>query len=163
MKLNEAIKAQVESDSLVLEQIVNDIVSSYTKELDDYVDKIKAVLDDNTDELTEQDLNQIMIKLCSYMYFVSSKQELLGIKSDIAEALRDERYNTAFMNATGTVASKESQALSAIKEEDVIKIVYERAYKILKNKYNAIDKWIDAIKKILTMRIQLMNLGVKSN
>ena len=163
MKLNEAIKAQVESDSLILEQIVNDIVSSYTKELDDYVDKIKAVLDDNTDELTEQDLNQIMIKLCSYMYFVSSKQELLGIKSDIAEALRDERYNTAFMNATGTVASKESQALSAIKEEDVIKIVYERAYKILKNKYNAIDKWIDAIKKILTMRIQLMNLGVKSN
>lgn len=163
MKLNEAIKTQVESDSLVLEQIVNDIVSSYTKELDDYVDKIKAVLDDNTDELTEQDLNQIMIKLCSYMYFVSSKQELLGIKSDIAEALRDERYNTAFMNATGTVASKESQALSAIKEEEVIKIVYERAYKILKNKYNAIDKWIDAIKKILTMRIQLMNLGVKSN
>lgn len=163
MKLNDAIKTQVESDSLVLEQIVNDIVSSYTKELDDYVDKIKAVLDDNTDELTEQDLNQIMIKLCSYMYFVSSKQELLGIKSDIAEALRDERYNTAFMNATGTVASKESQALSAIKEEEVIKIVYERAYKILKNKYNAIDKWIDAIKKILTMRIQLMNLGVKSN
>ena len=163
MKLNDAIKTQVESDSLILEQIVNDIVSSYTKELDDYVDKIKAVLDDNTDELTEQDLNQIMIKLCSYMYFVSSKQELLGIKSDIAEALRDERYNTAFMNATGTVASKESQALSAIKEEDVIKIVYERAYKILKNKYNAIDKWIDAIKKILTMRIQLMNLGVKSN
>lgn len=163
MKLNEAIKTQVESDSLVLEQIVNDIVSSYTKELDDYVDKIKAVLDDNTDELTEQDLNQIMIKLCSYMYFISSKQELLGIKSDIAEALRDERYNTAFMNATGTVASKESQALSAIKEEEVIKIVYERAYKILKNKYNAIDKWIDAIKKILTMRIQLMNLGVKSN
>lgn len=163
MKLNEAIKTQVESDSLVLEQIVNYIVSSYTKELDDYVDKIKAVLDDNTDELTEQDLNQIMIKLCSYMYFVSSKQELLGIKSDIAEALRDERYNTAFMNATGTVASKESQALSAIKEEEVIKIVYERAYKILKNKYNAIDKWIDAIKKILTMRIQLMNLGVKSN
>lgn len=163
MKLNDAIKTQIESDSLVLEQIVNDIVSSYTKELDDYVDKIKAVLDDNTDELTEQDLNQIMIKLCSYMYFVSSKQELLGIKSDIAEALRDERYNTAFMNATGTVASKESQALSAIKEEEVIKIVYERAYKILKNKYNAIDKWIDAIKKILTMRIQLMNLGVKSN
>lgn len=163
MKLNETIKSQVESDSLVLEQIVNDIVSSYTKELDDYVDKIKAVLDDNTDELTEQDLNQIMIKLCSYMYFISSKQELLGIKADIAEALRDEKYNTAFMNATGTVASKESQALSAIKEEDVIKIVYERAYKILKNKYNAIDKWIDAIKKILTMRIQLMNLGVKSN
>ena len=163
MKLNETIKTQVESDSLVLEQIVNDIVSSYTKELDDYVDKIKAVLDDNTDELTEQDLNQIMIKLCSYMYFISSKQELLGIKSDIAEALRDERYNTAFMNATGTVAFKESQALSAIKEEEVIKIVYERAYRVMKNKYNAIDKWIDAIKKILTMRIQLMNLGVKSN
>ena len=163
MKLNEAIKTQVESDSLVLEQIVNDIVSSYTKELDDYVDKIKAVLDDNTDELTEQDLNQIMIKLCSYMYFIGSKQELLGLRADISEALHDERYNIEFIKANGTVASREGQATNAAHEEEVIKIIYDRAYKIMKNKYNAIDKWIDAIKKILTMRVKALELGIKVN
>lgn len=163
MKVNEVTKATIESDSQILEKIVNDIVGSYTKELDEYVHKIKSVLDDDTDGLTEHDLNQIMIKLCSYMYFIGSKQELLGIRADISDALRDEKYHLAFMNATGTVASKESQALNSVKEEEVIKIIYDRAYKIMKNKYAAVDKWIDAIKKILSMRIKLMEMGVKGN
>ena len=97
------------------------------------------------------------------MYFIGSKQELLGIRADISDALRDEKYNLAFMSATGTVASKESQALNAIKEEEVIKVIYDRAYKIMKNKYAAVDKWIDAIKKILSMRIKLLEIGVKGN
>ena len=163
MIVNEVTKATIESDSQILENIVNEIVNSYTKELDEYVNKIKSVLDDDTDGLTEHDLNQIMIKLCSYMYFIGSKQELLGIRADISDALRDEKYNLAFMSATGTVASKESQALNAIKEEEVIKVIYDRAYKIMKNKYAAVDKWIDAIKKILSMRIKLMEIGVKGN
>ena len=163
MVVNEVTKATIEADSQVLENIVNDIVNSYTKELDEYVNKIKSVLDDDTDGLTEHDLNQIMIKLCSYMYFIGSKQELLGIRADISDALRDEKYNLAFMGATGTVASKESQALNAIKEEEVIKVIYDRAYKIMKNKYAAVDKWIDAIKKILSMRIKLLEIGVKGN
>ena len=163
MIVKEELKKQVEEDSLVIEKIVNDIVNSYTKELDEYVNKIKSVLDDDTDGLTEHDLNQIMIKLCSYMYFIGSKQELLGIRADISDALRDEKYNLAFMSATGTVASKESQALNAIKEEEVIKVIYDRAYKIMKNKYAAVDKWIDAIKKILSMRIKLMEVGVRNN
>ena len=163
MVVNEVTKATIEADSQTLENIVNDIVKSYTKELDEYVNKIKCVLDDDTDGLTEHDLNQIMIKLCSYMYFIGSKQELLGIRADISDALRDEKYNLAFMSATGTVASKESQALNAIKEEEVIKVIYDRAYKIMKNKYAAVDKWIDAIKKILSMRIKLMEIGVKGN
>lgn len=163
MIVNEVTKATIEADSQTLENIVNDIVKSYTKELDEYVNKIKSVLDDDTDGLTEHDLNQIMIKLCSYMYFIGSKQELLGIRADISDALRDEKYNLAFMSATGTVASKESQALNAIKEEEVIKVIYDRAYKIMKNKYAAVDKWIDAIKKILSMRIKLLEIGVKGN
>lgn len=163
MVVNEVTKATIEADSQTLENIVNDIVNSYTKELDEYVNKIKCVLDDDTDGLTEHDLNQIMIKLCSYMYFIGSKQELLGIRADISDALRDEKYNLAFMSATGTVASKESQALNAIKEEEVIKVIYDRAYKIMKNKYAAVDKWIDAIKKILSMRIKLLEIGIKGN
>ena len=43
------------------------------------------------------------------------------------------------------------------------KVIYDRAYKIMKNKYAAVDKWIDAIKKILSMRIKLMEVGVRNN
>lgn len=163
MTIKKELQKQVEEDSAIIERIVQSIVSSYTRELDDYVDKIKTVLDDDTDGLTEHDLNQIMIKLCSYMYFIGSKQELLGIRADISSAIRDEKYNLAFMDATGTVASKESQAVNATREEYLIKIIYDRAYKIMKNKYSSIDKWIDAIKKIITQRVKFAELGLKVN
>lgn len=163
MIINELIKQKIEEDSNTLERIVNDIVSSYTNELDTYIDKIKRVLDTDTDGLSEHDLNQIMIKLCSYMYFLGSKQELLGIKQDIAEEIRKEKYSLSFLSATGTVATKDSIAQNNTREEQVISIIYDRAYKILKNKYTTVDKWIDSIKKILTMRIKLMELGVKQN
>lgn len=162
MTIKKELQKQVEEDSAIIERIVQSIVSSYTRELDDYVDKIKTVLDDDTDGLTEHDLNQIMIKLCSYMYFIGSKQELLGIRADISSAIRDEKYNLAFMDATGTVASKESQAVNATREEYLIKIIYDRAYKIMKNKYSSIDKWIDAIKKIITQRVKFAELGVRT-
>lgn len=161
MNINKDKQQKLEKEAEIIEQIVQDIVSQYTNELDTYIDKVKNVLDKDTTGLSDHDLNQIMIKLCSYMYFIGTKQELLGIKQDIAEALKEERYNFYFINSSGTVANKTSEANNSIKEEEMIRVIYDRAYKIMKNKYSTIDKWIDAIKKILTMRIKYAELGLK--
>lgn len=161
MKVNNDILNRVENNSLEIEKIVMDIVCSYTQKLDDYMLKIQNVLESD-EELTEDDLNRIMIKLCSYMYFMGTKQELLGIRQSISEAIRDEKYNLAFLESTGTVAAKESQAENIVREEQLVEIIYNRAYKIMKNKYDATDKWIDSIKKILTLRNTALQLGIKS-
>lgn len=159
---NETIQQNVENNSLYIENIVMSIADKYTKELDNYMRKIKVVLEADSDELTDEDLNRIMINLCSYAYFMCDKQELVGIRQDISEALRNEKYNNAYMGSVGTVASKTAQAENTVKEEDVISLIYSRAYKILKSKYDSVNRYIDAVKKIISHRIQAMSLGAKS-
>lgn len=162
MKINQEIQQKVELDSRVIERIVLDIVEAQTKELDEYVQNIKKVLEMDSDDLTTDELNRIMIRLCSYAYFIASKQELMGIRQDISEAIRAERYNEAYVNLTvGTVAKKTAEAESIVKEEVVVALIYSRAYKIMKGKYDSVNRLIDAVKKILTAKIQTMQLTGK--
>lgn len=163
MKVNETIHQQIESDSIIIENIVRDIVGKYTKELDLYIDSIKQQLSKDSSNLTNEQLNQIMLKLCTDLYFLGSKQELLGIRQDIAEALRDEKYNLEFMSYGGTVAAKQSYAQSKVEEESVQADIFDRAYKIIKLKYAGCEKFIDVIRKIISARIQEMSLGVRAS
>lgn len=108
------------------------------------------------------ELNRIMIKLCSYAYFIVTKQELMGIRQDISEAIRAERYNEVYMNiSVGTIAKKTAEAESSVKEEAVIALIYNRVYKIMKGKYESVNRLIDVVKKIVSSRIQSMQLGLK--
>ena len=160
MEINRDLQNKVENDSSMIENIVIDIVDSKTKELDNYVLKIKRVIEN--EDLTIEDLQRIMIRLCSYAYFISSAQELMGIRQDISEAIRIERYNNVYVNLTvGTVAKKTAEASEAVKEEAVIALIYSRVYKILKGKYDVTNRMIDAVKKIISAKIQSMQIGVR--
>ncbi len=160
MEINRDLQNKVENDSNMIENIVTDIVDSKTKELDNYILRIKQVIE--YEDLTIEDLQRIMIRLCSYAYFVSSAQELMGIRQDISEALRIERYNNVYVNLTvGTVAKKTAEASEAVKEEAVIALIYNRVYKILKGKYDVTNRMIDAVKKIISAKIQSMQIGVR--
>lgn len=163
MSVNKKIMNNIEDDAKLLETVTNEIVSKYTKELDEYTEGIKGVLDTGTQEITNIDLNKILMRLCSYAYFIGTKQELLALRTDIAQALFDERYNQSLLEQEGTVAVKQSLARNATKEENIVNIIYERAYKIMKNKYNSINTFIDSIKKIQTVRLKEMELGLKIN
>nr|DAT40266.1 MAG TPA: hypothetical protein [Caudoviricetes sp.] len=147
----------VEEESTQIETIVNEIVNSVTKEIDDYIENIKHELDG--DDLTISELNLILMRLCSFSYYLASKQEMVGIRQDISSTIEKERFNLHFINSTGTVASKTSQAEEKTKEERVISIVWEKSYKILKNKYDSINRYIDSIKKIITTKVKEMELS----
>ena len=161
MKINKEIQERVEQNSFAVEEMVNQIVDKYTSELDRYVNKIKNVLESG-EELELNDLNQIMIRLCSYAYFLSSKQELIGIRKDISESIKDEKYNQVYMNlSVGTVANKTAKAEEESKEEAIVGLIYDRAYKIMKNKYDSTVRLVDATKKIISSRISVAELGLK--
>ena len=164
MRINNELQNKVEEDSKIIEDIVLDIVDKQTKEIDDYVRKIKTVLEQSADDLTLDDLNRIMIRMCSYAYFLTSKQELIGIRQDISEALRAERYNDTYMNlSSGTVARKSAESESAVKEEAMVALIYSRSYKILKGKYDSTVRLCDAVKKVISNRIQIMQLAGRSD
>lgn len=163
MLVNKTIQDQVENNSIQLEEIVNKIVASYTDKLDDYMNKIHTVLVDEGDDLTESELAKIMIVLNSYAYFLGAKAEMSAIKSDVSEMVYNERYNLELLTASGTVAARSSIASSKSQEEEVIKIIYNRVYKILKNKLDSTIRMSDGVKKIISLRVKAMELAGRSN
>ena len=66
------------------------------------------------------------------------------------------------MQSTGTVEFKKNQAESLVKEEDVVSLIYSRSYKMLKGKMDNTIRMSDAIKKIISNRIKVMELSLKS-
>lgn len=151
---------KVERQSDELEHIVQEVVKKYCDTLDTYVEHIRDVLDNEVNDLSIQDLNRILIKITTYSYFLSTRQEILGIKRDVAEIVHKEKFNNAYLGvATGTVANKTAKAEEFAKEEEVVALVYDRAYKIIKLKNDAVCRLIDSIKKIVSSRLQEMQLA----
>ena len=157
LSYNKDKQYMIEQDAKSIDAMVNQIVENSTKEIDEYIENIKRELD--IADLSISELNLILMKLCSYYYYLAKEQELVGVRQDIATIYEKEKYNLHFMGAVGTVASKTSQAEEKTKEERVIALVWEKSYKILKNKSAAINSYIDSIKKIITGKIKEMELN----
>lgn len=158
--VNKELKEQVEINAEEVIKIVDEIVSAYVKELDEYVDKIRSVLSIPNENISSEELDKILLVLSANLYSISDKQEKIGIKQDIAEILADEKYDNYFSVAQGgTIADKQSGARNAAKEDILIKSIYTRVYKLLKMKYDAGQRLSDSVKKVLSRRMQELELS----
>jgi hypothetical protein len=147
----------IEQDAKNIESMVKQIVDAEIGFINEYIDDIKQALDE--DDLTVDQLNRILIRLCSFSYYIAERQELLGVRSDIAEMLHKEVYNNNFLDSVGTIAKKQSLAEEKAKEEAVISMIYNKSYKILKNKRDSIDRFADAVKKVIQSKITELGRG----
>ena len=155
--MNTKLLEKVGEDSKSIEDIIKKIVDKEIGFINEYVDDINKALDE--DDLTVEQLNRILIRLCSFSYYIAERQEMLGVRSDIADMLHKEVYNNNFLDSTGTIAKKQSIAEESAKEEAVASIIYNKAYKILKGKRDSIDKYSDAVKKVIHSKVVEMGRG----
>jgi len=150
----DSTRENVEKNSLIIDDIVNSIVSPYSSSLDKYVSFIKDCLKDGENPPTNEELDDFCMNLSTYIYFAGGTCEYLGIRDDIAKAVYKEMYHTARANQdTGTVADKDSLAELASQEEYIVSAAYNRAYKIMKSKVDNAQELLSSCKKVLTRRI----------
>ena len=148
------IKADVESKSHILDEIVADIINPYCKDLDKYVLFIKDCLKDGENPPTTDELDDFCLNLSTYIYFAGGMCEQLGIRDDISKAVYKEMYHTARANLDkGTVADKDSLAELASQEEYIVSSVYTRAYKTLRSKIENAQELLSSCKKVLSRRM----------
>ena len=153
------IQNDVEEKSKVIDEIVAGIISPYCKDLDNYVSFIKDCLKDGENPPTTDELDDFCLNLSTYIYFAGGMCEQLGIRDDIAKAVYKEMYHTARASQDkGTVADKDSLAELASQEEYVVSASYTRAYKTLKSKIDNAQELLSSVKKVLSRRIQEMEL-----
>lgn len=148
------VSSHVEKDAVLIDSVVNDIVSPYSEDLDNYVALIRAALSNGEVKPTDSQLEDFCINLSTLLYFISGKCETIGIRDDISKAIWKEVYNKARNDGTGTVADKNSFAELQAQKEQLTNICYSRAYKVLKAKTEAAQELLSSCKKVLSNRMK---------
>lgn len=163
----DAIRNSVESNSVVIDDIVDDIIQPYCKDLDKYIEFIRSCLKDGEQPPTDAELDDWCLNLSTYIYFAGGLCERLGVRDDIAKAVYKEMYHTARASQEkGTVADKDSLAELASQEQFITSSAYTRAYKTMKAKVENAQELLQSCKKILSHRMQeteLTRIGGSGN
>ena len=143
----------------MINDLTNKLVADYCKQLDNYVKFVKDLLQDNEHPPTAVELDDIVMNLPVLLYFCGEAQENLGIKTDVAKAIKQEKYNEIYREVKGTIADKTAKSELAAQSETITHIIYDRAYKIVKNKLEASYELLSSIKKVITRRISEQSLA----
>ena len=149
---------RIENNAIKVDEIVKRLVDSYAKPLDDYVKTCSAIITDKENPPTDEELDDMCITIPCYLYFTGEGQEALGLREDIAKAIKMELYNNTYEQAVGTIADKTATAELACQHELIVHSCYQRAYKHLKIKYEVGLELLNSIKKVISRRQNALNL-----
>lgn len=162
-KLNK-IKLRVEDNSKTLDEIVNDIIQPYCRDLDAYVEFVRDCLKNGERPASNRELEDFCMNLSTYIYYASGVVETLGIRDDISKAIWKEMYHSTRNSTTGgTISDKDSIAELSSQQEQLTNICYNRAYRIMKAKVDSAEELLQSAKKVLSHRITEMELSRVSN
>ena len=149
MEVNKDIINHVENDSVLIDDVVTKVMNEYTGKINEYIDSIKTFLEEGTESLSLDDMNRISLRVASYLFFMSDNVCKASIRNSIAEQVRNERYNQEYCSLTsGTIADRTAKASEAVKQEEVVNIIFDKVYRTMKLKYSALEKLADTIRKI---------------
>lgn len=147
------IQSKIERNSELIDEIVNTLVAKYCSELDAYMSDINALLTSD-DPATPLELDAIIMNLPVLIYFTSEAQESLGIKEDVAKAVRMDKYNRSYSQQAGTIPAKQAAAELQVQNEIIAHMAYSRAYKKIKERLEAAYEMLNSVKKVISRRMQ---------
>ena len=148
-----SLQKRIDENSDLVNSIVNRLVSEYCRSLDEYMQFIRNILNDTANPPTDRELDDFALNIPVLIYFTGEAQEALGIKEDVAKAVKQELYNEVYDKASGTIADKSAAAELATQNEYIAHIAYQRAYKKVKLRMEAANETLQSIKKIISRRM----------
>lgn len=158
MNKEEIIDQTILENSKIIEDIVYKVTKEYTKGLDEIMTTCKIIFNSN-DKVTNEELEDLLTQLPCALYFVNEGQEFIGLKEDIAKITKTTNYNIARAKAVGTVADKNTTAELAVMNEEVNRIIYQRAYKMVKSKVEMGQEMINSLKRVFDARMNDLDLS----
>ena len=156
--LNNSIDGTVE-DSQYVDELVNDIVTKCCEGLDNYINYVRDLLSPDNYNLTDEQLDDIIMTIPTLIYFASETQEKLGLRHDVAESRRKISYNEFFVATEGSAGVKKGVAENQTFDEAMVVIIYDRAYNIVKSKINTALELLQSAKKVVSRRMQAVDIS----
>ena len=162
MKKSEVLNQVILENSKIVEEIVYEIVSSYTSELDNIMKTCRTIFNSGQ-PMTDDELLDLLVQLPSNMYFTGEGQEMVGLREDVSKMAKMEKYNEARKKALGTIQDKNTEAEIESLSEALNQVIYQRSYKMIKNKIEMASELLNSLKRINDRRIteQKMTGGIR--
>lgn len=161
-KVSKEVMNTVDESAKELSDLVDEIISPYTSQLDDYIHKLHEVIRGKDSDLSTTELSKSALYISCSMYSLVHSIEKSILKQNIAEIVKLEKYNSIYQSLVeGTISDKKSIAENKIEEEKVVELLYKRCYNKLKMLYDSADKVQSAIHKVINLRIAEMNLSLR--
>ena len=152
----------IETSSADITAILSNVVAQYTAELDGIMHGVERdVLQVNNPAIYT--IEQYFLNLSSCLYFMCEQVEKLGVYDSISKSKAQETYNNSYLQYQFDTADKKKKPtvaeLTALAENDslydkTVNDIYNKAYKIVKNKVAAAETMISTLSKILSHRVQ---------
>ena len=162
---------ETQNNSDYFNNIANKIVDGYSKHLDDLMKKVYQEIVTDSSQVSDDELEKYCFELTSLLYFMGQKLQHIGTLNDLSEAVRQQVYNSAYLNNQikdserknkTTVAENQAVASQESKYESVIADIYNRCHTSIKYKIDAGNKMVDVIKKIISKRMLQMEIENKA-
>ena len=160
--IKESHLRKTEELSYNVEQVVTKIVKEKCDTLDAIVASLRSMLKDETNIITDQEIEDILLQLPMVLYEAMEGQEIVGIQLDLANQIYKEAQSEAYRLARGTISDRNAAADIKTRGEQLDKIIYERAYKIIKGKMEMAVETLNAVKKVQATRQQRFE-GMRSD
>lgn len=152
-----SIMNKIENVGNIVKDVSDELVEKYCSELDNEMDYIGQLLEQGN--MTNSELEFVILDLANILYFTGSAQEDLGIKEDTCKSIRQELYNKTYEDSKGTVAQKNALSELATQQETIVLNIYSRAYKKVKLRMDAGYEMLNSLKKVMNKRITEMELS----
>ena len=155
----EELNKKVCNNAELISNRVKMVVNDYCMPLDDYMIYLKDAINQPIPP-SDGELDEWSVKLSSLLYFAGEGVESIGIKEDIAKAYKMDKYNNAYNEISGTIADKSAFADLQTQKEFLVHTIYQRAYKMAKQKVEAGMELLQSIKKVISRRMNSYSLSI---
>lgn len=152
--INNSGLRKTEELSVSVSDVVLKIVKQHCDSIDVIIRAIRQMLKDETTVMSDQEIEDILLQLPIVLYDAMEGQETVGIQLDLANQLYKEAQSEAYRLARGTISDKTAAADIKTRSEQLDKIIYDRAYKIIKGKMEMAVETLNAVKKVQSSRQQ---------
>lgn len=149
------------AESIIGRNIVKE-VKQYTNELDTLIGQLHRITNNPNYSISNEELEKLIIRIPILTYELNNILMKAGIKEDLAKVIRQNNYNSAYVVQEGTINDKKSAAELLIKEEALLETIWKRSVKIISQKIDIAQELLSACKKIITRRIDEMNIMNRS-
>lgn len=154
----DSINERIATNVAPLQELVNSIVAEHCRALDEYMKQVDNALCAPKKPTTTM-LEDMLLNINSLLYWVGDGLEVTTLRESMAKMVKEERYNKAYNDTTGTMGDKTATAKLASQEEELTRVCYTNAVKLYQHKIDCATEMASSLKKVLSHRISEMELS----